>query len=150
MYRERDEDSYEVDGDMKLTDFNNLSNFGIEDPRMTTIGGFAFRHLDRLPRVGDSINIEDICISVLEMDGHRIARVSVSRGNRGDEVADTGELAGPVAAEEAADEVPGDSTDSKGDDQNSTDISQSVKDSAHSGSAGPGDTDGDPDRKVVH
>ncbi|MDH3870991.1 MAG: hemolysin family protein, partial [Gammaproteobacteria bacterium] len=61
LYQERDEDFYEVDGDMKLTDFNNLSNFGIEDPRMTTIGGVAFRHLDRLPRVGDSISIEDIC-----------------------------------------------------------------------------------------
>jgi CBS domain containing-hemolysin-like protein len=80
LYQERDENSYEVDGDMKLTDFNNLTNFGIEDPRMTTIGGVAFRHLDRLPRVGDSISMEDITITVLEMDEHRIARVRVSRG----------------------------------------------------------------------
>jgi CBS domain containing-hemolysin-like protein len=150
LYHERDEDSYEVDGDMKLTDFNNLSNFGIEDPRMTTIGGVAFRHLDRLPQVGDSISIEDICITVLEMDGHRIARVSVSRGNRGDDAAAAGELAEPVAAEEAADEVQGDSTDSSGDDEKNTDNSQSVKDGAHSGSAGPGDAGSDPDRKVVH
>ena len=27
---------------------------------MTTIGGVAFRHLDRLPRVGDDINVEGI------------------------------------------------------------------------------------------
>jgi CBS domain containing-hemolysin-like protein len=85
LYQERDEDTYEVAGDMKLTDFNNLSNFGIEDPRMTTIGGVAFRHLDRLPRVGDSISIEDITITVLEMDEHRIARVRISRGIRGEE-----------------------------------------------------------------
>ncbi|MDH3901455.1 MAG: hemolysin family protein [Gammaproteobacteria bacterium] len=85
LYHERDQDSYEVDGDMKLTDFNNLSNFGIEDPRMTTIGGVAFRHLDRLPRVGDSINMEDIVITVLEMDEHRIARVRVIRGVRSEE-----------------------------------------------------------------
>ena len=31
--------------DVVVTDFNNLSNFGIEDPRMTTVGGIAFRHL---------------------------------------------------------------------------------------------------------
>lgn len=78
LYQERDENSYEVKGDMKLTDFNNLTNFGIEDPRMTTIGGVAFRHLDRLPKVGDSVNLEGIIITVLEMDEHRIASVRVS------------------------------------------------------------------------
>ncbi|MGD2056574.1 MAG: hemolysin family protein [Gammaproteobacteria bacterium] len=89
LYQERDENFYEVDGDMKLTDFNNLTNFGIEDPRMTTIGGVAFRHLDRLPRVGDSISMEDITITVLEMDEHRIARVRVSRGGSMEEAATT-------------------------------------------------------------
>ncbi|MCF8108007.1 MAG: hemolysin family protein [Desulfohalobiaceae bacterium] len=79
-YRERDEDLYELPGEMKLTDFNNLTNFGLEDPRMTTIGGVAFRYLDRLPRAGDRVTVEGIEITVLEMDGHRIARVRVSRG----------------------------------------------------------------------
>jgi CBS domain containing-hemolysin-like protein len=85
LYHERDEDTYEVDGDMKLTDFNNLTNFGIEDPRMTTIGGVAFRHLDRLPMVGDSISIEDIVITILEMDDNRIHRVRVNRGGKVEE-----------------------------------------------------------------
>jgi len=88
LYEERDENSYEVPGDMKLTDFNNLTNFGIEDPRMTTIGGVAFRHLDRLPQVGDSVNLEGIIITVLEMDAHRIASVRVSCGPAGQEAAD--------------------------------------------------------------
>jgi len=87
LYQERDENHYEVRGDMKLTDFNNLTNFGIEDPRMTTIGGVAFRHLDRLPRVGDSVTVEGIVISIMEMDEHRIARVRVSRGSLGEEAA---------------------------------------------------------------
>ena len=77
LYRERDENVYEVPGDMKLTDFNNLTNFGIEDPRMTTIGGVAFRHLDRLPQLNDRVDVEGIAITVTEMDGHRIARVRV-------------------------------------------------------------------------
>lgn len=80
LYRERDENVYEVPGDMKLTDFNNLTNFGIEDPRMTTIGGVAFRHLDRLPHEGDAVNVEDIVITVLEMKEHRISQVRVARG----------------------------------------------------------------------
>jgi CBS domain containing-hemolysin-like protein len=80
MYLERDENLYEVPGEMKLTDFNDLTNFGIWDPRMTTIAGVAFRHLDRLPREGDRVQVEDCSIQVLAMDGHRIARVRVSRG----------------------------------------------------------------------
>jgi len=81
LYHERDANDYEVPGDMKLNDFNNLTNFGIEDPRMTTIGGVAFRHLDRLPRPGDRVTLEGITITVLEMDEHRITKVRVSRGS---------------------------------------------------------------------
>ena len=42
-YKEDDENSYVVPGDMRLTDFYNLTNFDIEDPVMATIGGVAFR-----------------------------------------------------------------------------------------------------------
>jgi CBS domain containing-hemolysin-like protein len=100
-YQERDENYYEVSGDMKLNDFNNLTNFGIEDPRMTTIGGVAFRHLDRLPRVGDQVMVEGITITILEMDEHRIARVRVSRGEGAEEAA-TVEQPGTEAQGEAA------------------------------------------------
>jgi len=78
-YLEEDENTYKVPGDMKLTDFNDLTNFGIEDPRMTTIGGVVFRYLDRLPKVGDSVYIEGYQASVLEMDRHRVARVCVAK-----------------------------------------------------------------------
>ncbi len=91
-YREHDENIYEVPGDMKLTDFNNLTNFGIEDPRMTTIGGVAFRHLDCLPQKDDQVVVEGIVITVLEMDMHRIAGLRVSRGIALDEKPDEKEL----------------------------------------------------------
>jgi putative hemolysin len=80
LYHERDENVYDVPGDMKLTDFQDLTNFGISDPRMTTVAGVAFRHLDRLPRVGDRVNVEDCTLEVLQLDGLRIAQVRVSRG----------------------------------------------------------------------
>ena len=148
LYRERDENSYEVDGDMKLTDFNNLSNFGIEDPRMTTIGGVAFRHLDRLPRVGDSVSIEDITISVLEMDEHRIARARVSRGSRGDGAAAAGALAEPIVTEETDDELHDDKVAETGADENITDTGK--PNDAHPKPAGAGDADSKPDLKIVH
>lgn len=80
LYAERDDNSYEVPGDMKLPDFNRLTHFGIEDPRMTTIGGVVYRHLDRLPREGDSVTMEGITMTVLSMDHNRIERVRVEHG----------------------------------------------------------------------
>jgi CBS domain containing-hemolysin-like protein len=79
LHRDRDQDEYEVPGEMKLVDLNNLTHFGLEDPRMTTIAGVAFRHLDRLPVVGDIVTVEDLEITVLDMDAHRIAKVRVRR-----------------------------------------------------------------------
>lgn len=70
---------YEVAGDMKLERFNRITNFGISDPRMTTIAGVAFRHLDRLPEVGDQVTVNGITLTVLKMDAHRIARLRVAR-----------------------------------------------------------------------
>ncbi|MGB5440632.1 MAG: hemolysin family protein [Gammaproteobacteria bacterium] len=150
LYHERDEDAYEVDGDMKLTDFNNLSNFGIDDPRMTTIGGVAFRHLDRLPRVGDSISIEDISISVLDMDGHRIARVRVSRGNRGDEAVAAGAQVESAIVEQVQGELRDDGIEGSTGESNVTDDGQLFDDGTHPGSAGTVDADGNPEQKIVH
>ena len=101
LYRERDENVYEVPGQMKLTDFDDLTNFGIEDPRMTTIGGVVFRFLDRLPKVGDRVALDDgIVATVLEMDGHRLARLRIAKGVLSEE--DEGAEEAPVPAEETA------------------------------------------------
>jgi len=39
----------------------------------------AFRHLDRLPHVGDRVVIDDIALTVLDMDAHRISRVRAAK-----------------------------------------------------------------------
>jgi CBS domain containing-hemolysin-like protein len=70
---------------MKLSDFNRLTHFGVEDPRMTTVGGVIFRHLDRLPEIGDSVQLDDLTMSVLDMSGFLITRVEVVKGQQGKE-----------------------------------------------------------------
>lgn len=78
-YLEEDNNSYRIPGDMRLTDFNNLTNFSIDDPIMTTIGGFVFRLLRRLPKLGDTTDFEGIRFTVLAMELLRIKTVEVSK-----------------------------------------------------------------------
>ena len=69
---------FEVEGAMKLTDFNRITNLGFSDSRMTTISGVMLRHLDRLPAIGDEVNLEGVRLRVESLDGHRIARLRVT------------------------------------------------------------------------
>ncbi len=79
-YEQLGENVFEVAGDMKLAEFEGLTNFGITDPRMTTIGGVMLRGLDRPPRVGDEIVIDGVELTVLEIQDLRIARLRASKG----------------------------------------------------------------------
>ena len=72
---------------------------------MTTIGGVAFRHLDRLPKVGDRVVVEDIALTVLEMDAHRISRVRVAKVSAENQL-DLIELDEPQGRLDSAGEVP--------------------------------------------
>ncbi len=76
-YSEEDDNSYVVPGDMRLTDFYNLTNFDIDDPVMATIGGVVFRLFDCLPEVNDSIEYEGYKFVVKEIKGLRISQVHV-------------------------------------------------------------------------
>lgn len=72
--------AYELRGDTKLGELNRVLNLGLHDPRMTTIGGIVFRHIDRLPCVGDLVTLNGVSIEVLAMDAHRIAMVRLTLG----------------------------------------------------------------------
>ena len=80
VYEQLAENVFEVAGDMKLNDFEDLTNFGITDPRMTSIGGVMLRALDRLPKIGDVVTVEGVELQVLEMQGLRISRLRASKG----------------------------------------------------------------------
>lgn len=93
LYEERDANRYVVPGDMKLADFNRLTRFGLADPRMTTVAGVVFRHLDRLPQVGDTVSFEGITMRVRAMDRMRIASVEAELGKPAGETAPAAETA---------------------------------------------------------
>lgn len=86
-YKEEDENSYIVPGDMRLADFYNLTNFDIDDPVMTTIGGVAFRLFDGLPKIGDKVSYEGYEFIAREVKGLRISQVQVQKRSKESEPA---------------------------------------------------------------
>ena len=78
-YNVQDENSYIVPGEMRLTDFYNLTNFDIGDKVMTTIGGVAFRLFDSLPKVGDMVTHDGYQFIAQEVKGLRISKIQVSK-----------------------------------------------------------------------
>ncbi|MBF0622456.1 MAG: hypothetical protein HQL54_11075, partial [Magnetococcales bacterium] len=73
-----DTDSFFLPGDMRLKDFNDLTNINVTDARMTTLGGFALRLFGEVPKVGDSVKSrEGVKLIVTEMDRFRIQSLEV-------------------------------------------------------------------------
>ena len=109
-YKEDDENSYTVPGDMRLSDFYNLTNFDIEDAVMCTIGGVAFRLFDKLPAAGDKVSSEGYEFIAKEVKGLRISKIQVrkmSEGRDNDEETAAGEdnIATANVDQPVADEV---------------------------------------------
>ena len=69
----------EVDGLLNLDDFTEVTGVRLPEGPYETVAGYVLAELGRLPEVGDTIEVEDRVLTVLELDGRRIARLSVSR-----------------------------------------------------------------------
>lgn len=67
----------DVDGRLNLTDFADRTGLELPDGPYETVGGFIMRWLGRVPRTGDVVDLETHTLTVVEMDGRRVAKVSV-------------------------------------------------------------------------
>ena len=68
----------EVDGLLNLDDFTEATGLRLPEGPYETAAGFVLAHLGRLPEVGDTVDVDGRTLSVLELDGRRIARLLVS------------------------------------------------------------------------
>jgi CBS domain containing-hemolysin-like protein len=64
-----------LDGAMPISEFNSEFEETLSDVDYTTIGGWIFGQLGRLPRVGDRIPVGNHLFEVAEMEGRRVKRV---------------------------------------------------------------------------
>jgi CBS domain containing-hemolysin-like protein len=61
-----------LDGAMPISEFNTEHDASLDDTDYTTIGGYVFGQLGRLPRPGDRVPAGQHVFEVVEMDGRRV------------------------------------------------------------------------------
>src|SRR3989442_579429 len=59
-------------GAMPLRDVNQTYGLDLDETSYTTIGGYLFGTLGRLPKVGDHVAVKGAAFEIVEMDGRRV------------------------------------------------------------------------------
>ena len=71
------ENSYLVKPALHLSDFNDYFNLELEEIKNDSIGGYVIDHLSRIPEQGDSVEVDNIKITVDEVDRYKIEMLKV-------------------------------------------------------------------------
>ena len=72
------QDSFLIDATVSLDQINRKFNLKFDSEGISTIGGFIYSQLGRIPIVGDIVETSDCVITVRNIQGRRIKRVSIS------------------------------------------------------------------------
>jgi CBS domain containing-hemolysin-like protein len=64
--------AHRLDGAMPITEFNAQYDAALDDTDYTTLGGYVFGQLGRLPRPGDRVTVAPHTFEVVEMDNRRV------------------------------------------------------------------------------
>lgn len=68
-----------VDGKTLIEEVNNHLGLNLQDPDYDTVAGYALGKFGRIPAIGDLIEADSIRLQVTEMDGRRIAHLTLTR-----------------------------------------------------------------------
>ena len=66
-----------IAGSAEIRDVNRQFGLALDDTDYTTIGGFLFGTLGRLPKVGDRVTVSGAAFEIVEMDGRRVGKARV-------------------------------------------------------------------------
>jgi len=69
--------SYQIDGQIKLDDVNDLLDIHLKSDDYDSIGGYIIETLDRLPEVNDSISAQGYTFTVDSLDKNRVEKVHI-------------------------------------------------------------------------
>ncbi|MBK7791218.1 MAG: HlyC/CorC family transporter [Betaproteobacteria bacterium] len=81
---QRDDSSWLIDGSVTVERFKDVLDIDQALPEQElesyqTIGGFAMLMLDRVPRVADKFDWDDLTFEIVDMDGNRVDKLLVTR-----------------------------------------------------------------------
>ena len=68
----------DVDGLLNLEDFADETGVELPDGPYETVAGFVVSELGELPTVGARVEVDGHVLTVTELDGRRVARISVA------------------------------------------------------------------------
>lgn len=68
---------YDVDASLRLDDINDALGLSLESDDYESLGGLIIGNMDRLPDIGDEVDLGSIHLAVEKMDKNRIDRVSL-------------------------------------------------------------------------
>ena len=77
MIVKKSDSEYIIEGRTNLEDINDKLSLSLESNDYDSLGGIIIEHLDRLPKVGDNVTIDNIKLTVLSLDKKRIAKVKL-------------------------------------------------------------------------
>jgi putative hemolysin len=87
-----------IDGSYTIDDFNELFGTGLEQDGYHTMAGLVFGTLGRAPEVQDSVVVDGVRLTVLEIEGSRIVKLEVELGVDDDSRPPAGNAGAPEAA----------------------------------------------------
>jgi len=79
IFKVLSDNEYEVDGQIKLNDLNDLLESDLSSEEYDSLGGFIMENLDRLPKENDIFSADHFCFCVKSLDKNRIKRVHIRR-----------------------------------------------------------------------
>jgi putative hemolysin len=86
-----DDKRVRIDGSYTIDDFNELFGTGLEQDGYHTMAGLVFGTLGRAPEVEDSVVVDGVRLTVLEIEGSRIVKLEAELGVEEDKPKPTGE-----------------------------------------------------------
>ncbi len=80
-FQEVDADTYKVEGSVNFDDFCDFFDIEAESESIS-VGGWAMECLGKIPETGDNFEFDNLKVSILETDSHRVTLLQVIRSEK--------------------------------------------------------------------
>ena len=74
-----DANTFEVNASMRIDELNELFGLELYCEEADTLGGLVFTEMGRIPVKGEALRVKDIEMTVLDMEGHRIEKLRLTK-----------------------------------------------------------------------